>query len=219
MSATIAIADDHPIVLRGLSALIDADPDFRVVAASSDGALALDEIRTAAPDIAVLDLNMPQRSGLEVLREVRRLGLPTRAVVLAASATDAEIYDILDAGAAGLVFKEAATENLLDCLRAVAGGGLWLPIERTEAASLREAARRGKWRKLSPQLTSREVEIVRLVLAGATNKSLAFRLQVSEGTTKVHLHNIFRKLSVGSRSELVELAGGQTGEASALVHS
>jgi len=215
MPTTVAIADDHPIVLRGLSALIEADPDFRVVATASQGVEALDAIVSTLPAIAVLDLNMPQRSGLEVLRELPRLGLPTRAVMLAAAATDAEIYDILDAGAAGLVFKEAATDQLLDCLRAVASGRQWLPVERTEGAAAREAARRGKWRRLSPQLTSREVEIVRLVIDGVTNKALAFRLQVSEGTTKVHLHNIFRKLEVGSRSELVQLAGGQAGEAKA----
>ncbi len=219
MTTTVAIADDHPIVLRGLSALIDADPDFEVVATSADGGLALEAIRTAIPDVAVLDLNMPRRSGLQVLQELRRLGLQTRAVVLAAAATDAEIYDLLAAGAAGLVFKEAATDNLLDCLRAVASGGKWLPVDRTEPAAVREAARRGKWRALSPQLTGREVEIIRLMLAGATNKSLAFRLQVSEGTTKVHLHNIFRKLSVGSRSELMELANGQTGEAGVAVRN
>jgi len=212
MPTTVAIADDHPIVLRGLSALIDADPDFRVVATAAHGGLALEAIRSATPDIAVLDLNMPQRSGLEVLRELQRLGLPTRAVMLAAAATDAEIYDILGAGAAGLVFKEAATDQLLDCLRAVAAGRQWLPVERTEGAASRESARRGKWRRLSPQLTRREVEIVRLVVDGVTNKTLAFRLQVSEGTTKVHLNNIFRKLEVASRSELVELAGGQAGE-------
>jgi two-component system nitrate/nitrite response regulator NarL len=156
---------------------------------------------------------MPGRSGLEVLREMQRRDLQTRAVVLAATASDAEIYDLLAAGAAGLVFKEAADESLLDCLRAVAAGGRCLPVERTEQAASREAARRHKWRKLSPQLTGREFEIVRLVLAGAPNKTLAFRLQVSEGTAKVHLHNIFRKLDVRSRSELVEFAGGQTDEA------
>jgi two-component system nitrate/nitrite response regulator NarL len=212
MPTTVAIADDHPIVLRGLSALIDADPAFRVVATAADGGTALEAIRAATPDIAVLDLNMPQRSGLSVLRELRRLDLPTRTVVLAAAATDAEIYDILDAGAAGLMFKEAATDQLLDCLHAVAAGGQWLPAERTEGAATREAARRGKWRRLSSRLTSREVQIVQLVIDGVTNKALAFRLQVSEGTAKVHLNNIFRKLEVGSRSELVELAGGQAGE-------
>ncbi len=212
MRTTVAIADDHPIVLRGLSALIEADPGFRVVATAADGELALEAIRATMPDVAILDLNMPQRSGLEVLRELRRLELPTRIVVLAAAATDAEIYDILDAGAAGLVFKEAATDQLLDCLRAVAAGQQWLPVERTAGAASREAARRGKWRRLSPRLTSREAEIVRLVIDGVSNKTLAFRLEVSEGTTKVHLHNIFRKLEVGSRSELVELAGGQASE-------
>lgn len=216
MPTTVAIADDHPIVLRGLRALIEGDPDFRVVATAPHGGLALEAIRSTTPDVAVLDLNMPLRSGLDVLRELKRLALSTRAVVLAAVATDAEIYDILDAGAAGLVFKDAATESLLECLRTVASGGQWLPVERTATAGAREATRRGRWRRLSPRLTNREAEIVRLVLSGATNKSLAFRLQVSEGTIKVHLHNIFRKLEVGSRSELIGLAGGQTDDGSSL---
>jgi len=208
MNIRVSIADDHPIVLKGLSALIASDPEFEVVATSTDGALALDAIRTLVPDIAILDLNMPERSGLAVLEELRDSALPTRAVVLAASATDAQIYDILAVGAAGLVFKETATESLLSCLRAVATGGRWLPTERTEPATLREMARRNKWRELSRSLTARELEIVQLVLSGTSNKNLAFRLQVSEGTAKVHLNNIFRKLRVGSRSELVELASG-----------
>ena len=217
MATSVAIADDHPIVLKGLSALIDADPDFQVVAISADGAHAFEAIGTFAPDIVILDLNMPGQSGLAVLREMQQQGLRTRAVVLAATASDAEIYDLLAAGAAGLVFKDTAAESLLDCLRAVAAGGLWLPTERTELAASHEAARRDKWRELSPQLTCREVEIVRLVLAGAPNKTLAFRLHVSAGTAKVHLHNIFRKLDVASRSELVELARGQADEAGGAV--
>lgn len=210
--ATVVIADDHPIVLKGLSALIDGDADFRVVATCADGALALEAIGASAPDIAVLDLNMPGRSGLEVLQQLRERALPTRAVILAASASDAEIYDLLAAGAAGLVFKESATESLLHCLHVVTAGGRWLPVERTDAAALREATRRKVWKELSLLLTTREMEIVQLVLSGESNKNLAFRLKVSEGTAKVHLHNIFRKLGVGSRSELLSLAGGQAGK-------
>jgi DNA-binding NarL/FixJ family response regulator len=209
MTAKIAIADDHPIVLRGLLNLIANDPDFEVVATAAAGDAILDAVRRETPDIAVLDLNMPALTGLEVLTTIRQEGLRTRVVLLAATISDADIFDAVSNGAAGILRKESAPETLMDCLRELAAGRQWLPDGLVDSAMQREGLRRERWRQRSPGLTNRELQIVGLIVGGSSNKDIAFRLQVSDGTTKVHLNNIFRKLAVGSRAELIELASGQ----------
>jgi DNA-binding NarL/FixJ family response regulator len=206
---TVAIADDHPVVLSGLQSLIAADGAFSVVATASTGRLILEAIRRETPQIAVLDLNMPELTGLEVLQATRQLGLPTRVALLAANISDAQIFEAVSAGVAGLLLKESAPETLMDCLRELAAGRDWLPDPLVNAAMEREGRRRRRWEALSPALTARELQIVGLVVAGSSTKQIAFRLQVSDGTAKVHLNNIFRKLEVTSRAQLLELAMGQ----------
>ena len=209
MSTSIVIADDHPVVLHGLASLIEADPEFSVVGRCADGIAALAAIRDARPDLAVLDLNMPGMTGREVLAAIVREELGARVVLLTAAATDAELYDTIDAGAAGVVVKDAGIETLLTCLRTIAAGGVWLPDDVVGPAMDRETTRRDEWRGLSAELTARELEIVRLVLQGSTTKEISFRINITIGTTKVHMNNIFRKLKVSSRGELYRLASGQ----------
>jgi DNA-binding NarL/FixJ family response regulator len=209
MTISIAIADDHPVVLHGLAALITSDPEFTVVAQCHDGMAALIAVHDLKPDLAILDLNMPGLTGREVLTEIVNEELQTRVVLLTAAATDAEFYDTIDAGAAGVVVKDSAPETLLRCIRIVAAGGKWLPEDVVGPAVDRESLRREQWRTLSAELTVREVEIVRLVVAGATTKEVSFRIGITPGTAKVHMSNIFRKLRISSRSELLQLAAGQ----------
>lgn len=205
MGKSVLIADDHPIVLGGLRALIDSDPGFQVVATAENGEEALGKIEQFVPDLAVLDLNMPRQSGLEILSRVGQVGLTTQIVILAAAATDAQIHDIVGAGARGLLFKESAPRVLMDCLKIVAGGGVWLP-PGTEQIVSRLQERSRAWQFRMQSLTSRELELVRLVNSGCSNKEIAYTLQLSEGTVKVHLNNIFRKLNVSTRFELTSLA-------------
>ena len=209
MSTSIVIADDHPVVLHGLASLIEADPEFSVVGRCADGIAALAAIREMRPNLAVLDLNMPGMTGREVLAAIVREELGARVLLLTAAATDAELYDTIDAGAAGVVVKDSGIETLLTCLRTIAAGGVWLPDDVVGPAMDRETARRDEWRELSAELTARELEIVRLVLQGSTTKEISFRMNITIGTTKVHMSNIFRKLKVSSRGELFRLASGQ----------
>jgi two-component system nitrate/nitrite response regulator NarL len=209
MIARVAIADDHPILLRGLLSLIAGDAGFSVVATAPTGRDILEAVRLKAPDIAILDLDMPGLSGLEVLLDMRQQALGTRVVLLAATISDAQIFDAVCNGAAGLVLKESAPETLMYCLREVAAGRDWFPAALVEDALQREGLRRRRWQERAPALTRRERQIIGLIVAGASSKQVAFRLQVSAGTTKVHLNNIFRKLAVASRAELIELATGQ----------
>lgn len=123
MPTRIVIADDHPVVLHGLASLIGADPEFSVVGCSEDGIAAMATIREMRPDLAVLDLNMPGMTGREVLAAIVREELGTRVVLLTAAASDAELYDTIDDGAAGVVVKDTGIETLLTCLRTIAAGG------------------------------------------------------------------------------------------------
>src|SRR5215211_4055593 len=155
MCTSIVIADDHPVVLHGLASLIEADPEFSVVGRCEDGIAALAAIRETRPNLAVLDLNMPGMTGREVLAAIVREELGARVVLLTAAASDAELYDTIDAGAAG---------------------GVWLPDDVVGPAMDRETARRDEWRELSAELTARELEIVRLVLQGSATKEISFRM-------------------------------------------
>ena len=204
MAASVLIADDHPIVLGGLRAAIDADPQFRVVASAADGDAALRQIATLQPDVAVLDLNMPGQTGLQVLTKVRDADLSTAIIILAAAATEAEIHAIVTAGARGLLFKESAPRVLLDCLAVVVQGDIWLSPDIEQIVSKREQHNRA-WQDRMQLLTDRELDLVRLVGEGRSNKEIAYQLHLSEGTVKVHLNNIFRKFNVSTRSELADL--------------
>jgi DNA-binding NarL/FixJ family response regulator len=207
LTTTVVIADDHPIVLRGLTVLIDSHAEFKVVAAETNGTAALRAIVELAPAIAVLDLNMPEKTGLEVLQDVADTKSATKFVLLAATATDAEIFDVMSAGASALLFKDEATDRLIDCLRAVAAGDGWASTGRSHDQLARELSRRERWEQLEPLLTGRETEVVQLVVGGVANKDIAFQLNMTPGTAKVHLNNIFRKLKVASRAELISLVG------------
>lgn len=203
---TVVIADDHPVVLRGLQGLIEGHEDFTVVAGCSNGREALESIRQSRPNLAVIDINMPEMDGVAVLAAISAERLPTRVVLLAASVTDQQIFAAVTAGAHGLLLKESAPEVLIRCLREVATGRRWLPQEIVRPAIDRETQRRRAGRRLVQELSARELEIVRLVGDGLSNKAIARRLSVAEGTIKNHLHNIYQKLVIGNRAALARLA-------------
>jgi two-component system nitrate/nitrite response regulator NarL len=199
----LVLADDHPIVLHGLQQLFARHGDFTVVAACADGASAIDAVRTHRPDILVLDLRMAPRNGLDVLRALAKERLPCRTVLLTAAITDEEIVEALRLGAMGLVLKEASPDALLDCVRRVHRGEQWIERETVTQAFKSVLKRESAVSHAEATLTPRELEIVRMVAQGLRNKAIAERLSISEGTVKVHLHNIYEKLGVDGRLELV----------------
>ncbi len=206
MKRSVLIADDHPIVLSGLGMVIGSEPAFDVVATCTDGLSAFEQLRQLRPDIAVLDLNMPGLSGLNILADLRRDGVPTQVIILAATLTDAQIFEATRQGAAGILLKEMAPSMLLECLERVAQGKRWLPSDTVKAAMTHEQHRRSRWRELTSHLTARESEVVALLVEGVSNKNIAFALDISEGTVKIHINNIFRKAGVTSRADLISLA-------------
>jgi DNA-binding NarL/FixJ family response regulator len=190
----VLLADDHPIVLGGLRALLRSEPGVEVVAAAPDGAIALELIRAHEPPMAVLDINMPRLSGLDVLEALEQDGLATRVVFLTGTASDEQIATAVERGAWGLLLKEHALDTLIQCLKTVAAGQRWLPGELVASAVRRAAERREKDVQLERVLTAREYEIAGLVAQGLSNKHIARLLKLSEGTVKIHLHNIYEKL-------------------------
>lgn len=203
MTVHLALCDDHPIVLAGLESLFHLEPDFQVVARCVNGDEALAAVRQHNPDILLLDLHIPRGDGLEVVRTLRREKLATKVVMLAAELEEDQIVEALRLGVRGVVLKELAPQLLVECIRKVHAGEQWLDKQLSnwalEALLRRESAGRAGSGILSP----REIEIVRMVVGGLRNRELAQRLGVSEGTVKIHLHNIYKKLKVHSRLELV----------------
>lgn len=202
MPIRLVIVDDHPIVLEGLERLFRLEGDLEIVARCVNGSEALEAVRTHLPDILVLDIRLPGRSGLDVLDQVRREGLPTQAVLLAGSINEDELVEALHLGARGIVLKEMAPELLIRCIRTVHAGGRWLENDFLSRALEGILKRDGVARPGRLALSVRELEIVRLAATGHHNREIAESLHITEGTVKVHLHNIYEKLGIEGRVEL-----------------
>jgi DNA-binding NarL/FixJ family response regulator len=202
----LVLADGHPIVLQGMQHLFQAEPDLQVFAACESDDDTVDAVLRYEPDVLVLDLRLPRRGGLAVLRNLARRRLATKVVLLATSIREREMTEAVRLGAKGVVLKEMAPRFFVQCIRQVHGGAMWIEnrgfgqiVERIVrcAPNLREAGRR---------LTPRELEIVQLVADGLRNKDITARLKITEGTVKIHLHNIYEKIGTNDRLQLALLA-------------
>jgi DNA-binding NarL/FixJ family response regulator len=202
MPIRVVLADDHPIVLHGLQTLFERQGDIEVAAACTDGRSALEAARRLQPDVLVVDLRMSDLSGLDVLKMAAAERLSCRCVLLTAAISDHEIVEAMRHGTSGLVLKESAPDHLVDCIRGVVSGKQWIDQEMVVRA-FRNVLDQPGAPAVEETLTPRELEIVRMVAAGLRNKGVAARLGISEGTVKVHLHNIYEKLGVEGRVELL----------------
>jgi two-component system, NarL family, nitrate/nitrite response regulator NarL len=190
-SISIVLADDHPVVLHGVAGILRAQPEMNVLAACSDGTAATNAIRQFTPDVAVLDIAMPGRNGLDVLSDIVADGFRTKVVFLTAITSDEQILAAIANGAKGIVLKDSAPDSLVDCVRDVAAGKQWFPVDIVEAALRRDEGRRAESERFVQRLTAREQQIVLLVAEGLSNKEIARRIELTEGTIKIHLHNIY----------------------------
>ena len=203
MPVNLVVADDHQIVLEGLVQLFRLEPDFRVLARCTNGEETLDAVRLHRPDVLVLDVRMPGRDGLAILREITREGLPTRVVLLTAALDEEGVVEAIRLGAWGLVLKEMAPQTLVQCVREVHAGERWLDNRSVVRALEKVGRREADVGRLAALVTPRELEIIRMIATGLRNKEIATRLSISEGTVKIHLHNIYEKLDVDGRLALL----------------
>ncbi len=202
---SLVLADDHPFLLEGIARVLDAESGLSVVARCRDGVEGLDAIRQLKPDIAVLDIAMPGLSGLEVLQIVNSEQLATRVIFLTANATDQNIFTLIENGASGLLLKDTAVAELVNCIKQVSAGSKYLPKELISAALERETGKRTALRHIE-ELTGREREILVLLGEGLANKEIAYRLGLAEGTVRIHVHNIYQKTGIPSRMALITAA-------------
>ena len=193
----ILIADDHYIVRMGLVALMSTEPDMEVVAEAADGVQAVELFRKHHPDLAVLDMRMPVRNGIETTREIRTTFPIAKVLILTAFDGGEEIHKALQAGAQGYVLKSSTGEKLIPAIRAVAAGQRWVP---------QEVASRLTARNLFEELTPRELQVLQLLAKGRANKEIADVLRITEYTAKDHLKSILAKLRVADRTEAVTAA-------------
>jgi len=205
---TIVIADDHPIFREGLQRLLEVEPDLEVVATAADGHQAVRLVQSATPDVLLLDLAMPRYPGLEVLRELRRLDATARSIVLTAAIDEAQSVEALRLGARGIVLKDTATSLLVKCIRLVMAGQFWVGREAvsTLVGALRHTPATRDEAAPPFGLTPRQLEIVRAVASGATNRQIAAQFGISEDTVKQHVTSAFDKCGVSSRVELALFA-------------
>ncbi|SHK24820.1 two component transcriptional regulator, LuxR family [Pseudonocardia thermophila] len=210
----VLIVDDHPVVRDGLRAVIDAEPDMTVVGEAGHGAEALARLPGAAADVVLMDLRMPTMGGVDAIRELRRTHPGVRVLVLTTFDTDSDVLPAIEAGATGYLLKDTPREELLRAIRAAHRGEAVLSPAVAGRLMGRVRDRSAEQQPPQQALSARELEVLRLVAAGATNREAARQLFISEATVKTHLLHIYAKLQVRDRASAVA-AGYQRGLLSA----
>ncbi len=199
-SIRILVVDDHPIVRDGIRGVFAGDDDFEVVGEAGDGADAVRQTAQLDPDVVLMDLRMPTMGGVEAIRQLRKLKHPARVLVLTTYDTDRDVLPAVEAGATGYLLKDAPRDELIRAVRAAyAGQSVLSPAV---AGTLMERVGDHNLGALSP----RELEVLRLVAGGATNRAVGRQLFVSEATVKTHLLHLYDKLGVRDRAAAVAVA-------------
>ncbi|MBV8073053.1 MAG: response regulator transcription factor, partial [Acidobacteriaceae bacterium] len=193
----ILVVEDHNVVRQGLIALLKTVPDMLVVGDASDGQQGVELFRQHKPDVTVMDLRLPKMSGVEAITEIRRETPGARVIVLTTFDGDEDIYRALQAGARGYLLKDMFGEELMDAIRTVHAGRTRIPA----AVAQRLAERMG-----GPNLTARELEVLKLIVAGRSNKEIGSDLSISEATVKSHINSILSKLGVTDRTQAATTA-------------
>ena len=191
------VADDHPIVREGIVANLKQGRDLKVLGEANDGGEVLALIKQHRPDITLLDLQMPEMNGLEVLMSLNELKLQTKVIVMTAFENEEDVQRAMKAGARGYLLKDCPQEILLDAVRRVYRGEVYL---------LPQIAQRLVDRMQKPQLSPRELEVLKALSAGMSNKEIGVQLFISEGTVKTHVESLLDKLGTATRTSAVQAA-------------
>jgi len=193
----ILTVDDHPLLRKGIAALVNAEPDLKLIAEASNGQEGIEAFRTYRPDVTLMDLQMPGLDGLEAIDRIRNEFPEARIIVLTTYTGDSQVLRALRAGARAYILKGQVHKELLETIRAVHAGQKRIPPEI--AAELAEHA-------TDDELTAREIDVLRLIAAGNGNKQIADQLAIGEATVKSHVTNILSKLGANDRAHAVTIA-------------
>lgn len=202
MSETIEIllADDHAVVREGLRALIDSEPEMTVIGEAADGEAAIRQARDLQPDVILMDLEMPRKSGLEAIEAIKQMQPEARILVLTSYAEDKKVFRAIKTGALGYLLKDSSPQELLRAIRQVHRGET--SLHPTIARKLvQELSRPSNLPPADEQLTEREVDVLKLVAKGMSNQEIAEKLVVSEPTVRAHVSNILGKLHLANRTQ------------------
>jgi len=202
MAVTLVAADPHPLSLLGLAQLLNSEPNLTLLASCTTAAETVQAVMKHQPDLLVIDINLPDRSGLELINELKNSSLDVKIVILTTSMDEEQTIEALRFGVKGVVLKDMPSHLLVQCLQKVATGGLWMEKESIGHAFEKMLHREAGMRRLSTILTARETEVMRCVASGLSNQQIAQELIVREGTVKIHVHNIYRKLGISNRVDL-----------------
>ncbi|WP_426705501.1 response regulator [Corynebacterium auriscanis] len=205
---SLVIVDDHAAVRAGVAAILTADSDIEILGEAASGHDAIQLIDSLEPDVVVLDLQLPDRDGIDICREITARTV-TRVLILTAYEISDNITAALDAGAAGFLAKTAEPQQMIDAVHAVAAGQAYLTPSVTRQVIAQATGKHTPARRTSagaPGLTDREQEVLQLVAEGLTNKQIAQRLVISPATAKTHLARIMQKLGVSTRTQAAMLA-------------
>lgn len=204
----IMIVDDHTVVRDGLSAMLGRQEDFTVVGEAENGLEAIEKTKDLNPDVILMDLRMPELTGVEAMRRIREDDPDAKFIVLTTFDSDEYIFDAIEAGAKGYLLKDASRDDLFKAVRAVHRGESL--IEPGVAAKILDRLAQLSRRSAEPAsvdvLSERELEVLQLMAKGSANKEIAASLSISESTVKTHVANIFQKLEVNHRTEAVTQA-------------
>ena len=206
----VVIVDDHALFRRGLDLVLSEEPDIKVVGEAADGIEAVHRAEEMAPDVVVMDVRMPRSTGIEAARRIRERLPETKVIMLTVSDSEEDLYAAVKAGASGYLLKEISIEELADAVRAVARGHSLISPSMaskllTEFNALVQQAEE-RHRSLLPSLTARELDVLKLVAKGLSNREISEELYISENTVKNHVRNILEKLHLHSRMEAVVYA-------------
>lgn len=193
----VIIADDHPVVREGLAAIIKSQPDMKLIDVAENGQIAVRLSSHYRPDVVLLDLRMPEMDGIEATRAIREKVPGAKVIVLSTYKGDEDVYRALRVGAKAYILKDSSRSELINCIRSVSGGQMSLsPSAATQLAT----------GVTSQRLTKRELEIMKQVVAGKSNKEIGALLKITEGTVKVHFGHIMKKLGANGRTEAIRVA-------------
>ena len=202
----VMVVDDHALFRRGLEMVLGNEPDLELVGEASDGQEAIEKAQETMPDVVLMDVRMPKRSGIEATAQIKELLPHVKILMLTISDEEADLYDAIKAGASGYLLKEIPIEEVSDAIRSVWAGQSRISPSMASKL-LTEFAAISKATEERPQrLTEREMEVLKLVAQGLNNRDIAKKLYISENTVKNHIRNILEKLHLHSRMEAVVYA-------------